>query len=169
MALGTLALALLAAVHPAPTQAQNRGGEITVGLETDVRGFDTVKGGVLGQSGEIVMRTMVEPLISFDPKTGKFGPLLALSWEASKDQKVWTFKLRPGVKHHDGTAFDAEDVAHHYNRILDPKNKSRSRTFILTRTRQKPRSFKGLNEWISHCNSITYRKFPDSGKTEKTC
>lgn len=123
---GVLALGLIAPV----AEAQTKGGELVVALETDVRGFDAVKGGVLGQTGEIVLRTMQEPLLTYDPETGKFGPLLALSWEASADQKVWTFKLRPGVKHHDGTAFDAADVAHHYNRILDPKNRARSRTFI---------------------------------------
>lgn len=112
------------------TRAQTKGGEIVVGIETDVRGFDAVKGGVLGQQGEIVWRTMSEPLLDYDPDTNTYSPLLALSWEASEDQKIWTFKLRPRVKFHDGTEFTAEDVAHHYNRILDPKNKSRSRTFI---------------------------------------
>lgn len=120
----------IALVASTPAGAQNKGGELVVGVETDVRGFDAVAGGVLGQSGEIVWRAMSEPLLTYDPDTDTYGPLLALSWEASEDQKVWTFKLRPGVKFHDGTDFGAEDVAHHYNRILDPENKARSRTFI---------------------------------------
>lgn len=36
---------------------------------------------------------------------------LALSWEASPDAKEWTFKLRPDVTFHNGSAFTAEDVA----------------------------------------------------------
>ncbi|WP_407495470.1 ABC transporter substrate-binding protein [Pseudooceanicola sp. MF1-13] len=109
-----------------------KGGELTVAIETDVRGFDTVEGGVLGQTGEIVMRTIQEPLLDFDPATNEAKPLLATEWSVSDDQKVWTFKLRDGVKFHDGSDFDAEDVAAHYNRILDPANKSRSRTFIAS-------------------------------------
>ncbi|MCL0079138.1 ABC transporter substrate-binding protein [Dehalococcoidia bacterium] len=38
------------------------------------------------------------------------GPGLAESWEMSPDGKVWTFQLREGVRFHDGTCFDGEDV-----------------------------------------------------------
>lgn len=130
----TTALSILAAApvfagsHAMPT----KGGELTVAIETDVRGFGSIKGGVFGQTGEIVARTMVEPLLDFDPETNTAKPLLATEWSHNDDQTVWTFKLREGVKFHDGSAFDANDVAHHYNRILDPANKSRSRTFIAT-------------------------------------
>lgn len=115
------------AVH---AQEAKDGGTLTVAVETDVRGFDTVDGGVLGQTGEIVMRTMVEPLLDWNNNTNEPEPLLATEWSASDDQTVWTFKLREGVKFHDGTDFDSEDVAAHYNRILDPENKSASRSFI---------------------------------------
>ena len=106
-----------------------RGGTLKVAVETDVRGFDSVKGGVLGQSGSFVSVTIHEPLINYAPD-GSNSPRLATSWQASDDLKSWTFKLREGVTFHDGSPFTATDVAHHYNRILDPKNKSRSRSFI---------------------------------------
>jgi len=131
---GLLASTVLGALVMAGTavhaQEAKKGGTLNVAIETDVRGFDTVDGGVLGQTGEIVMRTMVEPLLGWNTQTNEPEPKLATEWSASDDQKVWTFKLLEGVKFQDGTDFDAEDVAAHYNRILDPANKSSSRSFI---------------------------------------
>ncbi|WP_216824926.1 ABC transporter substrate-binding protein [Roseovarius sp. EL26] len=49
---------------------------------------------------------------------------LAVSWEASDDATDWTFKLREGVKFHDGTEFDATDVIKQFDRIKDPANES---------------------------------------------
>lgn len=120
----------LATSLPAIAETPVKGGTLTVALETDVRGFDAVKGGVLGASGGTVAFTIEEPLLIEDPKTGEYVPNLATSWTQSEDQKTWTFKLREGVKFHDGTEFTSKDVADHFNRILDPKNKARGRAFI---------------------------------------
>jgi peptide/nickel transport system substrate-binding protein len=54
-------------------------------------------------------------------------PDLAVSWTASDDLKVWTFKLREGVKFHHGRALDADDVVATVQRILDPALGSRAR------------------------------------------
>ncbi|NQV59953.1 MAG: ABC transporter substrate-binding protein [Alphaproteobacteria bacterium] len=121
--------ASLAAVAGSVQAAPKNGGTLTVGLETDVRGFDTVKGGVYGVSGRTVAGAIEEPLLMYTPD-GQWKPFLATSWSNSDDGLTWTVKLREGVKFHDGSDFDASDVAAHYNRILDPKNKSRSRGFI---------------------------------------
>src|SRR5271156_4850268 len=57
-------------------------------------------------------------------------PDLAEKWEASPDQKIWTFHLRKGVKFHDGRDLDAEDVLATYRRLADPATGSVIRTSI---------------------------------------
>lgn len=51
--------------------------------------------------------------------TGNIVPELATSWEVSQDAKVYTFRLRPGVKFHDGTQLDAEAVKFGLERMRD--------------------------------------------------
>lgn len=45
-------------------------------------------------------------------------PWVAESWTVSPDAKTWTFKIRPGIKFHDGTELTAEDVAFSMDRML---------------------------------------------------
>ena len=53
-------------------------------------------------------------------------PELAESWESNADATEWTFKLREGVKFHDGHELTAADVIYTFKRILDPKTGSAS-------------------------------------------
>ncbi len=61
-------------------------------------------------------------LIDTKPGTTDLEPSLATEWKASQDSKAWTFKLRTGVKFHDGTDFDAEAVKFNFERWWDEKN-----------------------------------------------
>jgi peptide/nickel transport system substrate-binding protein len=61
-------------------------------------------------------RQIFDTLVQLAPGTTKLQPALATSWSASRNGKSWTFKLRRGVKFHDGTAFNSAAVCANFNR-----------------------------------------------------
>jgi len=60
----------------------------------------------------------------------EFVPALATEWSTSEDGRTWTFRLREGVKFHDGADFNAEAVKYNFERILDPEIGSPRRSMI---------------------------------------
>ena len=52
-------------------------------------------------------------------------PWLAVSW-SQPDSRTWRFKLRPGVKFHDGSPFTADDVVFSVERVLSPSSQLKS-------------------------------------------
>ena len=117
------------AVFAAPASAQKPGGSITVGLELDIPGFDPLKVGVYDTAALTAASAIFDTLTYLDDK-GVPQPKLALSWTHSDDFKTWTFKLRPGVKFHDGTPFNAEAYKANFDRQKDPANKCRCAFYI---------------------------------------
>lgn len=69
---------------------------------------------------------MYEALLSLQPGTVEVAPSLATEWEASADARTWTFKLREGVKFHDGTDFNAEAVCYNFDRWYNQKGVAQS-------------------------------------------
>ena len=124
-----LAFALVAGLGAAPATAQKQGGTLTVGLELDIPGFDGLKVGVYDTAANIAASLIFDTLVSLD-NDGKAKPKLALSWSSSDDFRVWTFKLRPDVKFHDGTPFNAQAVAWTFARLKDPKNNCRCAFYV---------------------------------------
>jgi peptide/nickel transport system substrate-binding protein len=61
---------------------------------------------------------------------GKLEPGLAESWTTSADGRTWTFKLRRGVKFHNGREVVGDDVKFTYERIIDPKTGSGGRGYL---------------------------------------
>ena len=58
-------------------------------------------------------------------------PLVAESWEVADDGLTYTFKIREGIKFHDGTPLNAEAVAFTFNRVRDPEIASPSRSTVV--------------------------------------
>jgi len=102
------ALAVLAA-WPAANAAQSVGpAQWTLAVTEEVT---SVEPGTAPSANAtaLVLRHLFEPLAAYEGTPFKLTPRLASSWTV-KDNRVWEFKLRPGVRHHDGTPVTAEDV-----------------------------------------------------------
>ena len=74
------------------------------------------------------LATMFDTLVILN-EDATIGPSLAESWTV--DGNSITFKLREGVKFHDGTDFNAEAVKANLDRIVDPATKSTNALSIL--------------------------------------
>ena len=71
------------------------------------------------------MDRLVRPALDGTP-----APDLAESWSANSDATVWTFNIRKGVKFHDGSSLDANDVLYTFTRVLDPELASPARSAV---------------------------------------
>ncbi len=91
------------------TLTWGRGGDsVTLDLAQATDG-ESIKAGI----------QVLENLVIFGKDSMIVEPQLATSWEVSKDGLVWTFKLRKGVKFHDGTPFNANAVKVSFERVID--------------------------------------------------
>jgi peptide/nickel transport system substrate-binding protein len=72
-----------------------------------------------------VLSQVYEPLVDRDERF-QVAPRLALSWTPLENGAGWRFKLRPNVKFHDGSPFNADDVVFNVKRALDPLSAMKS-------------------------------------------
>ncbi|RAI00859.1 ABC transporter substrate-binding protein [Acuticoccus sediminis] len=84
-----------------------------------------------GNQREALINTYAQcdSLIYRNPETNEYQPLLATSWEWT-DPTTLEMKLREGVKFHDGTDFDAEDVAYTLNHVAAPDSDMKIRVIV---------------------------------------
>ncbi|TLS38670.1 ABC transporter substrate-binding protein [Pseudalkalibacillus caeni] len=80
---------------------------------------------VTDSESENVSQSILETLVTFAEGETKVEPLLAKEWKESEDGLTYTFKLREGVKFHDGTDFNAEAVVYNFERWMEPQDKER--------------------------------------------
>src|SRR5439155_8480415 len=110
---------------PAPTEAAatapKQGGVLNIGAFDEIISLDPINAG--GGSGHLVNNLLYDTLI-VQGSDDKFYPGLAESWEPSADGKTFTFKLKKGVKFHDGTPFDAKAVQFNLDRLASGSGKA---------------------------------------------
>ena len=112
-----LAAALAAAIvlgSTAPAEAQKRGGTLTIVRPTDPVSLDPQL--ETTAPGAWVYFNMLEPLLTIDDKM-QIRLALATGYEVLSPTRV-RFKLRPGVKFHDGTPLNAAAVKFTFDRAL---------------------------------------------------
>src|SRR2546428_10890195 len=117
--LASFGVAVLAAVLLAtPVGAQPPRDVFVVGMEAEPPGLDP--GQALGLHTLRVTAEIFETMVATRPDSTEVIPGLAESWTTSPDGMTWTFKLRRGVRFHDGTPLDAAAVKFTFDRIIDP-------------------------------------------------
>jgi peptide/nickel transport system substrate-binding protein len=79
---------------------------------------------VTDPAGLVLINQTGEFLIDDDGEHLTLRPALALSWKPNAKGDVWTFKLRPNVKFHNGQPMTSKDVAATFNRLADPASGS---------------------------------------------
>jgi peptide/nickel transport system substrate-binding protein len=93
----------------------------------------TIKAGIITPSGEINPVTVADQGgLDMLGQTGEYlclstqkltlQPVLATSWTSNSSADVWTFKIRQGVKFHDGSPLTVDDVVYTYQLQTNPKN-----------------------------------------------
>lgn len=110
----TAAFASLLALGAAFSPAFAANTAINVGMVLEPPGLDPTAGAAAAID-EVVYANIFQGLTRFD-ENGAVMPDLAKSWDISEDGLTYTFHLQTGVKFHDGTDFDAEDVKFSFDR-----------------------------------------------------
>ena len=77
-----------------------------------------------GESNKVIINVF-DTLIGYDDETVELAPGLATEWSANDDNTVWTFKLRDGVKFHNGEPFTSAAVRFTFERMTDPEHPGR--------------------------------------------
>lgn len=127
-------LAALATL-PAGALAQGRKDSIVLAMTLEPSpGLDPT-GGAASSIAEVTLYNIYETLTKIHPD-GSVTPLLAESWEVSPDLTTYTFKLRKGVKFHNGEPFNAQAVKFSFDRAGAEKSTNKDkRTFANLTTR----------------------------------
>ena len=104
---------------PAEPEPQS-GGTLRVGVEAEADSLNPSSGN-FAVSAYVMAYPMFDPVAYWDT-SGRWIPYLAESFTPINGGESWQMKLREGVRFHDGTELDADDVIATYeSQLLDPE------------------------------------------------
>jgi peptide/nickel transport system substrate-binding protein len=129
---GGFTLGALGLARPALAQTPRPGGVLVSAQTTEATGLDPQLVPAISRSRRSPL--MYNQLVRFDPDMNPV-PELAESWEIARDGVTWTFKLRQGVKFHDGQELTSADVKFTFDRLIE---KSPGKADFLTVDRIEP-------------------------------
>lgn len=127
VAAGTVTVAAGPLVRPAAAQVTSK-RELVVAQGGDVSTFDPH---ISTSSNDIRVSFNVFDNLTSRRPDGKLAPGLATEWRL-QGQTAWAFKLRAGVKWHNGDPFSAADAKFSLERTYDPAAKTRVNTVFST-------------------------------------
>ncbi len=126
-----LALALPATAQDyVPDPNARPGGGIVVTYKDDVATLDPAIG--YDWQNWSMIKSLFDGLMDYVPGTTELRPGLAESYEISEDGLTFTFRLRPGVKFHNGREMTAEDVKYSLDRVTTPATQSPGAGFFAS-------------------------------------
>jgi ABC-type transport system substrate-binding protein len=99
--------------------APRDGGSVIMATRGQVQGFDPLTMRAANRETTIAGALVFSSFFTLDEK-GERVPNVATSLDGSPDGLTWRLKLRSGLKFSNGAPYTARDVAHHFQRILDP-------------------------------------------------
>ncbi len=105
------------------------GGSLVVGQAAEPKTLNPVTAADV-RSREVIGRMMAD-LIHINRDSQRTEPALAKSWAASRDGRVFTLKLRRGLRFSDDQPFDADDVVFSFQVYLDEKIHSPQRDLLI--------------------------------------
>jgi peptide/nickel transport system substrate-binding protein len=110
---------------PLAALAQSKKDSVVLAMTLEPPGLDPTAGAA-SAIAEIVQYNVFETLTKIH-SDGSVGPLLAQSWEVSPDLKTYTFKLRAGVKFHNGEPCNAHTVKFSFERAAGEKSTNKDK------------------------------------------
>ncbi|HEX7061208.1 MAG TPA: ABC transporter substrate-binding protein [Woeseiaceae bacterium] len=111
-------LVCLAPLAGAAAEAPPTGPLLEVAINTDIRGTDP--GVNRDANTDAVMHHVVEALVGYAEDLS-IVPVVAESFRLGDDRKTWVFRLREGLRFHNGAPVTSREVKWSFERYLDPR------------------------------------------------